>query len=78
MEVHGHKVMKMMLENKKEYTKDNLVNDIEKKFGKDARFYTCSAADMDAKGIMEFLEKKGKFLKKDKGFVTDKSKICNH
>lgn len=78
MEIHGHEVMKMMIENKKEYTKELLKEDIVKKFGEDAKFHTCSASDMDADGIIEFLDGKGKFLKKEKGFITDTSKICNH
>ena len=76
--IHGHEVMEMMLSANKAYNKESLQADIVAKFGADARFHTCSAQDMDAAGIVEFLAQRGKFVSTDAGFNTDASLICNH
>ena len=76
--VHGHEVMEMMLEENQAYTQESLKVALANKFGEEARFHTCSADDMDADGIIEFLEERGKFVALGGGFQTDRSKICNH
>ena len=47
-QIHGHDVLNMMLASGKTYTKATLVVDIIEKFGRDAKFHTCSAEDMTA------------------------------
>lgn len=77
-QIHGHEVMQMMVESGKTYTKESLCQAIWERFGKDARFFTCSAQGMTAPELVDFLEKRGKFLAQGQGFSTDKSKICSH
>jgi probable metal-binding protein len=77
-QVHGHEVMRMMLASGKPYTKTTLAEDIISTFGKDARFHTCSAADMTAEGIVEFLEAAGKFVPVEGGLQTAPNKMCSH
>ncbi len=76
--IHGHAVLKMMLTSTKGFTKKSLIAAIQKKFGKSARFHTCSAEAMSAAELVNFLESKGKFIPSDGGFNTDPSKICDH
>lgn len=76
--IHGHDVMQMMVESGSSYTKETLEKAILEKFGKDARFYTCSAENMTACELIEFLESRGKFLVSENGFSTDAGKICSH
>ncbi len=78
--IHGHEVMEMMISSKESFTKESLEEAIINKFGKDARFYTCSAQNMTASEIIEFLELRGKFMDSDggEGFQTDPSQICDH
>ena len=77
--VHGHEVMEMMLASGKTYTKESLVKDIVAKFGPEARFYTCSAEDMDAKQLVEFLDARGKLVQRPGGeFQTSKDVMCQH
>ena len=76
--VHGHEVMEMMISSKKQFTKESLEQAIAEKFGSHARFYTCSAEDMTAKELIDFLDSRGKFNGSDEGFATDPDKICNH
>lgn len=77
-EIHGHEVMQMMVGSGKVYTKESLCKEIRERFGEEARFFTCSAQGMTASELVDFLEKRGKFLNQGQGFSTDKSKICSH
>ncbi|MBL7056427.1 YecH family protein [Candidatus Woesearchaeota archaeon] len=76
--IHGHEVMKMMIEINKPLTKIELEGEIIKKFGKDARFHTCSVQGMTAIALIEFLEKKGKFTESEQGLMTNPNRICSH
>ena len=77
-QIHGHDVLNMMLASGKTYTNATLVADIVKKFGCDAKFHTCSAEDMTAEELVEFLETRGKFKQRAGGFQTSKDVICQH
>lgn len=76
--IHGHEVMHMMLEAGTQFSKATLKQAIESRFGADAKFHTCSAAEMNAEQLIEFLAGKGKFIASDDGFNTTAEKICNH
>ena len=77
-EVHGHEVMKMMLESGEQYDVQRLEEAIIARFGESTRFYTCSASGMTARQLIEFLETRNKFVSIGSGFSTDASKICDH
>ncbi|MFQ6676834.1 MAG: YecH family metal-binding protein [Fidelibacterota bacterium] len=77
-QIHGHEVMEMMMKSGKDYTVDTLRDDILATFGHNARFYTCSAENMNADEIIHFLSGRGKFNLSEDGFNTDPSKICDH
>jgi probable metal-binding protein len=76
--IHGHDVLDMMTVSKLTYTRDSLREAIIAKFGADARFHTCSADDMDAAGLIEFLAARGKFTEQAGGFTLDPAKVCSH
>ncbi|MBG6241347.1 MAG: DUF2492 family protein [Candidatus Symbiopectobacterium sp. Dall1.0] len=76
--IHGHEVLHMMLDSAESYTTEGLIAAIEARFGADERFHTCSAADMSAAMLVDFLANKGKFIPQDAGFNTAASKICQH
>ncbi len=76
--IHGHEVMHMMLESKTQFTKASLKQAIDQRYGSDAKFHTCSASDLDAAALIDFLAAKGKFIETDDGFNTAEEKICNH
>ena len=77
-QIHGHQVMEMMLAREQSFTRETLTDAIIEEFGQDARFYTCSASDMTASQLIEFLNGRGKFIEKSDGFNTSADKICNH
>ncbi len=76
--IHGHEVMRMMLESKEAFTDASLVRAIRKRFGEDARFHTCSAQDLTAEELVEFLRSRGKFHNAGAGFQTSRDNICDH
>ena len=72
---HGHEVLQMMEGNS--YTEESLIKAIINKFGADERFYTCSAEDLTAEQLVEFLKERGKFMPTSAdGFTVDVSKVC--
>jgi len=76
--IHGHEVLEMMFGNSYS-SQEELIREINARFGADARFYTCSAENMDARELVEFLRAKGKFMPSTiSGFTADKSKMCKH
>ena len=76
---HGHEVLHMM-EGNSYKTKQELINAIVARFGADERFYTCSAEDLTAAELVDFLEERGKFMPATghDDFTVDTSKICSH
>jgi len=77
-QVHGHEVMQMMLELDRSFTRDSLREAIYKRFGPHTRFFTCSAQDMTADQLIDFLEARGKFVGNSAGFNTAPDRICQH
>jgi len=75
---HGHEVLEMMSGNSYA-SKKELVEAIKARFGAEERFYTCSAENMTAAELVDFLEARGKFMPAAReGFTADLSKMCNH
>ncbi|MBD9093889.1 MAG: DUF2492 family protein [Bacteroides oleiciplenus] len=75
-QLHAHEVLHMMEGNS--YSESSLKAAIIRKFGAQQHFYTCSAEDMDADALIQFLEERGKFMPADDGFTVDMTKVCNH
>ncbi|AXF58658.1 MULTISPECIES: YecH family metal-binding protein [unclassified Leclercia] len=76
--IHGHEVLTMMIESGEQYSEESLIAAITARFGDEARFHTCSAADMTAAELVTFLAARGKFIPQASGFSTHESKICRH
>ena len=51
--IHGHEVLTMMLSNGQSWTIDRLVAAIDEKFGREARFHTCSQEGMTARELVD-------------------------
>lgn len=76
--VHGHEVLKMMMASGNVYTKTSLTEEIVNKFGANTRFYTCSADDLTAAGLVEFLDARGKLVRLGNGIQTSPDLLCQH
>lgn len=77
--IHGHDVMHMIADADHAFSKAELITEIGKKFGENARFHTCSAEGMTAAELVDFLIARGKFQSSDDQSLTlDTSAICQH
>ena len=70
--------MQLMLQSGKAYTRASLLSDILAQFGPDSRFYTCSAQNLTAEALIDFLQAKGKFVPGQEGFQTSPDLMCKH
>ncbi|MBL8024472.1 MAG: YecH family protein [Elusimicrobia bacterium] len=76
--IHGHDVMRMMVEANRAFTEGQLKEAIAAKFGKDARFHTCSASEMTAEDLIGFLRARSKFIVSDDTVAMKAENICDH
>jgi probable metal-binding protein len=77
-QIHGHEVMHMILESGLTYSRTSLAAAIAGRFGPDARFHTCSAENMSAGELIEFLSARGKFSGPPEAFTLAPDRICRH
>ncbi|KAL8188425.1 UNVERIFIED_CONTAM: hypothetical protein K2H54_000272 [Gekko kuhli] len=57
-----------------QFTRASLSRPSTSAIGADARFHTCSASEMDAAALIDFLAKRGKFIESEQGFQTHADK----
>jgi len=76
--IHGHEVMRKMIESGEAYTRDTLRVAINNWFGGAARFHTCSAENMTADELIAFLAERHKFYSEDSGFRVNEDEICDN
>lgn len=75
--VHGHDVMRKMIDSGIVYSQESLHDAIVEWFGADARFHTCSAENMTAADLIAFLAQRSKFLSEEGGFRVNEDEICD-
>jgi len=76
--IHGHEVMHLIADAKRAFSKAELVSEIGNQFGATARFHTCSADNMTAGELVDFLIARGKFDGNEPSLTLDAAKICQH
>jgi probable metal-binding protein len=76
--IHGHDVLHLIADAKVPFTYASLIEEIQQRWGKDARFHTCSIEGMTAKELLNFLSNRGKINLEADMITTDTSKICEH
>lgn len=76
--IHGHEVMRMMVEAGKPFTESELEETIVRTFGAQARFHTCSAENMTPKELIGFLKVRNKFVISDDAMAMRSENICDH
>lgn len=76
--IHGHQVLTMIQENR--YVDEQaLLAAMAHAFGPEARFHTCSASQMTAQQLVDFLKAKGKFHTVSEGYLSiNADRICSH
>ena len=76
--IHGHDVMHMIADAKRTFSKAGLVSEIHQKFGEIARLHTCSAENMSAGELVDFLIARGKLAGDPLALTLDPAEICQH
>ena len=74
--IHGHEVLQMMISSDESYTVATLEAAIIARFGKEARFHTCSAENLSAAELVAFLQKKANLLPLRKDLIRTKVKFA--
>ena len=75
---HGHDVLHFLLEAKHAFSVDEILRQVNDRFGADARFHSCSAQGMDAEALLAFFLERGKIVPQDGGYVVAGHRMCRH
>ena len=77
-EIHGHAVLDLILASGRTFDRASLIDYVERHFGTEVRFCTCSAAGLDAAALIDLLTAKGKFRGSPHAFTVDTARVCRH
>ena len=77
-QIHGHEIIELVAKYPEGIATGTLTDIVSGEFGTGVRFFTCSARDLTADGLVDFLQAKGKFVPCDDGFQTSPDLICKH
>ena len=77
-EIHGHEAIALIRAQPSPLERADLERLIENHFGPTARFFTCSASDMTAAGLVAFLVERGKLASRGGRLVFDPTRSCGH
>jgi probable metal-binding protein len=76
--VHGHDVLRLVHEAPTPPNRGELEATLDRLYGPDVRFCTCSATDMTRDELLDFLLSRGKLVEHQGRLATDPSRICDH
>jgi probable metal-binding protein len=77
-EIHGHEAIALIRALPTPLDRTALVQLLEEHFGPTTRFFTCSASDMTAAGLVAFLVERGKLTSRAGKLVFDPARSCGH
>jgi probable metal-binding protein len=76
--VHGHDVIHLIRDAAEPFTRQTLAAEIDRRYGADARFHTCSAGGMTLDQLLAFLIARGKVIETAGQLRPDMSKVCGN
>lgn len=76
--IHGHEVLRMILDAEPFLTRQELTGRIEQMFGAGARFHTCSANGMDLDELLHFLTDRKKIVEHQGVLQPGAHGMCSH
>jgi probable metal-binding protein len=74
--VHGHDVLYMVYAANPPFTRKTLAEHVERTYGAEARFCTCSQAELTFDQLLEFLIGRGKIVESKGELFTVMEKVC--
>jgi len=75
--IHGHEIMRLMIEANPAYTRETLQQAVVQKYGEDVRFHACEGKDMTLDGLLEYLDSRGKLAEKDGQLGIETGQMCS-
>jgi probable metal-binding protein len=75
-QVHGHEILRLLHEAKPPLTRPRLAQEVQRRFGANARFCTCSADSMTLDELITFLAARGKLVERNSCLIADISQMC--
>ncbi len=75
-EVHGHEILKLIHNAARPFTRETLRQAAGSRFGKDARYCTCSADNLTLDNLVNFLLERGKLVEEQGEIRADISQMC--
>ena len=76
-EFHGHDVLELVAASASPLSRDELLDEIARRFGADATFFTCKAEGLTARELLIFFLTRGK-LAEVNGLVVSRGLGCSH
>lgn len=77
-QIHGHEVIHIVGSHPEGIPLASVTNTVERQFGQDARFYTCSAENMPLGELLKFLASRDKVELRGNLIFPGGSGACNH
>ena len=75
--IHGHAILHLVHESTQPFTRDALRAEVLRRYGRDARFCTCSASAMSFDELLVFLLLRGKLVERGGLIAADISQMCS-
>lgn len=76
--IHGHEIIHMVADLKGSVSIQSLREEVTKQYGADARFHTCSGANLDFDGLIDFVVERGKLIRENDTVRYAGAETCNH
>jgi probable metal-binding protein len=75
-QVHGHEILRLLHDANPPLTRSELAQEVQRRFGANARFCTCSADSMTLDELIAFLAARGKLVEHEGCLIADISQMC--
>lgn len=76
--IHGHDVLDILLSAPTPLRRAELTAEVNRRFGPDARFHTCSASAMTLDHLLMFLLTREKIVERDGRLSVNAANVCQH
>lgn len=75
--VHAHDLLDLIASRKEGWQPGELLLEVEKRFGANVRFHTCSMDGLSIADLLEFVQSRGKVILRD-GRLVKEACSCGH
>lgn len=76
--IHAHDVLDLIYENDGKFSREELFTAMQKTFGEEATYYSCSAKGMSREELLTFLFDRQKIYEQNDKLSLNIANKCNH